>query len=163
MFYTYNVIFSENFNTFSCVLTAQKNQLLECLSKILWCSPASLKVLVCVFERLRSSTLKVVTFRACSDQLARKLTNILQLQKEFKRITLCLVNMWTLCIGKLHIYYSDGWKAGTIPYIWVPHCWLLKFTYGQESPGWISLFIIVTFFLFFLKISWNLNYLGKID
>ena len=33
-------------------------------------------------------------------------------------------------------------------------------TYGQESPGWISLFKLVTFLL--LKISRHLNFFGKI-
>ena len=33
--------------------------------------------------------------------------------------------------------------------------------YGQESPGWISLFELVTFFL--LKIYRNINFFDKID
>ena len=34
--------------------------------------------------------------------------------------------------------------------------------YGQESPGWISLFKLVTCFLFFENIQKS-NFLGKID
>ena len=42
---------------------------------------------------------------------------------------------------------------------------LLKVTYGQESPGWISLFKLVTYFfflytetsIFFGKIYWPIN------
>ena len=41
---------------------------------------------------------------------------------------------------------------------------LLNYPYGQESPGWISLFKFVTFFVeniqkpfFFGKIDWSMN------
>ena len=36
------------------------------------------------------------------------------------------------------------------------------YIYGQESPGWISLFKLVTFFLLLLKISRKPNFFGKI-
>ena len=38
----------------------------------------------------------------------------------------------------------------------------LMILYGQESPGWISLFKFVIIF-FFLKIARNPNYFGKFD
>ena len=37
------------------------------------------------------------------------------------------------------------------------------YTYGQESPGWISLVKLALFFYLFLKIYRNVNFFGKID
>ena len=42
------------------------------------------------------------------------------------------------------------------------HQQVISLIYGQESPGWISLCKLVTFFLF-LKINKNINLFGKID
>ena len=49
----------------------------------------------------------------------------------------------------------------TYVYIYI-YIYIFIFIYGQESPGWISLYKLGTFFLF-LKISGDLNLFGKND
>ena len=67
---------------------------LSLLSESLWSCPSSLKVWVCVSRRLRSSS-TLVTLRACTDQLSRNFTNILQLIEEFQRIISRFGTNWT--------------------------------------------------------------------
>ena len=69
---------------------------LSFLSDSLWSHSSSLKLWVGVSRRLRSSsTFEMVTPRACTDQLSRNFTNILQMIEEYQRIISRFRTNWT--------------------------------------------------------------------